>query len=357
MKGGAMSHNNLIGLDISKNVFEVCVQNEKGEVMERNTLTRTNVLGWFSTQEKSTIGLEACGGAHYWARELTKQGHKVKILPPQHVKPFVRTNKSDMHDAQAIGRALREPDMPVVPIADREQQDLQALHRMRQRLVEERTALINQMRGFLLEYGIALPLGIERMREGIKTILEKRPETLSAYFLDVLQDQYSDLILKDEKISGYTNKIEERVAKDASGKRVMEMVGIGVLSASALLIKLRHAGTYENGRHFAASIGLVPRHEGTGGKIRIKGMSKRGDRYLRTLLIHGARTAMQHIEKRTDPLGLWAKGVLARQGFNKAAVALASKHARIAWRLITHQEEFQPMKAAKAIEKQSAIVA
>lgn len=346
-----MSDNSLIGLDISKNVFEVCVQDEKGNVMQRKRLSRLNVLSWFAQQSPAVVGLEACGGAHHWARELKARGHEVKILPPQHVKPFVRTNKSDAHDAQAIGRALREPDIAPVPIADRAQQDLQVLHRMRQRLVDERTALVNQIRGFLLEYGIALPVGVDRCRGGAKMLLEKRPESLSSDFLQVLQDQFSEFLGKDEKIAWYTKQIEKKVEADPSGVRVMKVLGIGVLSASALLIKLRHSGTYQNGRHFSASLGLVPRHEGTGGMIHIKGMSKRGDRYLRTLLIHGARAVIQHVEKRTDPLGLWIKGLVERRGVNKAAVAVASKHARIAWRLITHEEEFEPKKAAGSIAK------
>jgi transposase len=352
-----MNNNSLIGLDISKNVFQVCAQDEKGHVTMKKRLSRLNVLSWFSQQPPATIGIEACGGSHYWARELKAQGHEVKILPPQHVKPFVRTNKSDAHDAQAIARALREPDIASVPIADRVQQDMQVLHRMRQRLVAERTALVNQIRGFLLEYGIALPVGVARARDGAKALLEKRPTSLSSDFLQVLQDQFSELLVKDEKIVFYKEQIEKQVQADRAGVRVMKMLGIGVLSASALLIKLRHAGTYRNGRHFAASIGLVPRHEGTGGKITIMGMSKRGDRYLRTLLIHGARTVIFHAKKRTDPLGLWIQSLVERRGANKAAVALASKHARIAWRLITHDEEFLPQKAAASKLQQTVAAA
>jgi transposase len=342
-----MNNHSVIGVDLSKQVFEVCVQDAEGHVKERRRLSRSTVLSWFAQQPSARVGMEACGGAHYWARELTARGHDVRILPPQYVKPFVRGNKSDAHDAQAVARALREPDMACVPIADRDQQDLQALHRMRQRLVAERTALVNQMRGFLLEYGIALPVGIDRAREGVRALLAKRPEALSTVFLEMLQDQFSELLHRDERIGFYTQRIAAGVAADPAGVRVREVLGIGVLTASALLIKLRHAGVYRNGRHFAASLGLVPRHEGTGGDVRVKGMSKRGDQYLRTLLIHGARAAIRHVGKRTDPLGQWARRVADRRGVNKAAVALASKHARIAWRLITHGEEYQPNKAAR----------
>lgn len=341
-----MNNNNLIGLDIAKNVFEVCVQNAQGQVLKKKRLSRASVLRWFSQQGQARVGLEACGGAHYWARALKAQGHDVKILPPQHVKPFVRSNKSDAHDAHAIARALREPDIAGVAISDREQQDLKALHRVRQRLVEARTALINQVRGFLLEYGIALPQGLDRARAGIRGLLAERPTGLSSDFLAVLQDQWSECLRYDEQIGAYTKRLQVRVEEDPCGVRVSAVAGIGVLTASALLIKLRHAGTYRNGRHFAASLGLVPRHAGSGGSVRILGMSKRGDRYLRTLLIHGARAVIRHVGKKTDSLSRWVQGVVERRGVNKAAVALASKNARIAWHLITREEDYNPEKAA-----------
>ena len=345
----------MIGMDIAKNVFQVCVQNNRGETVEKRRLSRAKVLCWFSQQVPVIVGMEACGGSHYWAREISKLGHRVRILPPQHVKPYVRTNKSDANDAQAICRAMREPDINDIPISDRAQQDMQAYHRLRQRLVEERTALVNQIRGLLLEYGIALPVGLKRARKEISRLLEDQLDALSDDFLVLLQEQYCELLEKDRKVDRYTQQIEDRVVQDPAGVRVMKVAGIGVLGASALLNKLRHAGVYRNGRHFASSLGLVPRHDGTGGVTQTKGMSKRGDRYLRTLLIHGARSVIRHLkEEKKDPMSLWVKGLAERRGANKAAVALASKNARIAWRLIMHEEEYQPEKAAGQITLSAA---
>jgi transposase len=331
-----------IGLDIAKNVFEVCCQDDKGKTMERKRLMRFQVLAWFGGQSPCLVGVEACCGAHYWAREITKRGHTVRIIPPQHVKPFVRTNKSDAHDAQAICRALREPDMTFVSIADPCQQDSQALHRVRSRIIRERTALINQMRGFLLEYGIALPKRIEQARKGLEKLIQGPSEVLSPLIRSLFEDHYRELQAKDQKIEAYTAHIERQVQEDPAATRVRKVLGIGPLTASALVLKVRHESTYRNGRHFSAAIGLVPRHDGTGGKIFIRGMSKRGDRYLRTLLIHGARAVVSHVEEKTDALSLWVKRLIERRGTNKAVVALANKNARIAWRLIAKEEEYNP---------------
>ena len=344
-----MNKISMIGLDIAKDVFELCVQDDMGHTQERRQLKRKDVLNWFGRRAPSRVGLEACGGAHYWAREIGKRGHEVKMIPAQYVKPFVRTNKSDAHDAQAICRVLREPDVPSVAIADILQQDIQALHRVRSRLVKERTTLVNQVRGLLLEHGIALPKRIDRARHGLRGLLQSPPPEMSPLFVSIMQDHASDLHRCDEKISNYGSRIEKLVTEDPGGERVMKIPGIGPLSASALVLKVRHASAYRNGRHFAASLGLVPRHEGTGGKVFLRGMSKRGDRYLRTLLIHGARSVINHIQKKTDPFSLWVKAVIERRGKNRAVVALANKNARIAWRVIAREEEFQAQKAVHSL--------
>jgi len=335
----------IIGLDIAKSVFEVCSQDDGGNVVERRQLVRGHVLGWFAQRPPCRVGIEACGGSHYWAREITRLGHQVRIIPPQYVKPYVRTNKSDAHDAQAIGRALREPDMPSVAIATVPEQDVQALHRVRSRLIAERTALINQLRGLLGEYGIVLPKRIEQARKGFTKLLENPPEALSLMFRDLLRDHNQELHQKDEKIDRYTTQIEQQVEADPAGQRVRKILGIGPLTASALVIKVRHGSAYQNGRHFSASLGLIPRHAGTGGKVTIKGLSKRGDRYLRGLLIHGARAVIAHVKHKKDPLSLWIKNLIDRRGKNKAVVALANKHARIAWRLIAKNETYDAKRA------------
>ena len=337
-----MEKNSIIGLDIAKMSFEVCVQNTKGHTLERKRLRRDQVLSWFALREPSRVGMEACGGAHYWARELIKRGHEVRILPPQYVKPYVVRNKSDRHDARAIAQALRDPEVPSVEIASPENQGIQILHRVRTRLIRQRTAMINQLRGFLLEFGIALPKRIYAARQGVKKLLEEKPESLSMACGMVVEDYVKEFQDLDDKIDEYTKKIERSVQADPAARRVQKVLGVGALSASALVLKIRHESTYKNGRHFAASIGLVPRHDGTGGLLRIKQMSKRGDRYLRTLLIHGARAVVSHVNEKQDSLSRWIKAIVQRRGTNKAVVAMANKNARIAWHVIVREEEYNP---------------
>ena len=342
-----MKEINTIGLDIAKNVFEVCCEDGKGNVVERRRLRRAQVLAWFAGQTRCVVGLEACGGAHHWARKITELGFTVRIVPPQYVTPHVRTNKSDAHDAHAILRALREPDLPTVAIASRAQQDIQALHRVRVRLIKQRTALSNQIRGLLLEDGIAIPKRIDHVRKKLSELMSV-PSGLSHTFLTILEEQAKELAALDERIERYNRQIEQQAQEDPAGRRVMGVLGIGGLTASALVLKVRHASAYKNGRHFAASLGLVPKHEGTGGKIFMRGMSKRGDRYLRTLLIHGARAVVSHVHDKLDPLSLWLKALIERRGTNKAVVALANKNARIAWHLIVKEEVYDPSRACAA---------
>jgi len=333
-----------IGLDLAKNVFQVHGEDAHGKVVVRKRLTRGQVLRWFANTPVARVGIEACGGAHYWARELIGLGHDVRILPPQYVKPFVKTNKSDAADAEAICRAVGSTRMPTVAVASPAQQDMQALHRVRQRLMANRTALGNQTRGLLLEYGIAVPKGMARLREGVRLVLERPSASLSATFLALLQEQYSELLDWDRKIAHYTARIERAVEADPAARRLRAVPGIGALTASALLTKAG-AGAYGNGRHFAAALGLVPRHEGTGGKLRLLGISKRGDRYLRCLLIHGARAVVSQMKDKQDPLRCWLRRLVERRGHNKAVVALANKNARIAWALIAGAQEYAPQRA------------
>lgn len=334
-----------IGLDLAKHVFQVHGEDERGEVVVRKKLTRAKVIEWFAPLPPAQVGIEACGGAHYWARELSALGHAVKILPPQYVKPFVKTNKNDAVDAAALCRAVRERDLRPVPMATPEQQDLQAVHRVRQRLLESRTRLCNQTRGLLLEYGVALPKGVAQLRTGLKHLLASAPVRLSGDLLQLLQEQYSELLGLDEKIAQYTRRLEERVEHDERGQRLLGIPGVGKLTGAALLGKLASAQAFRNGRHFAASLGLVPRHEGTGGKVRLLGISKRGDRYVRSLLIHGARAVFRHLGEKSDPVSQWLRALVARRGVNKAVVALANKNARIVWALLAHGGRYCPRQA------------
>lgn len=338
-----------IGLDIAKSVFQVHGADEHGHMMVRKQLRRAQVLTWFAQTPACRIGIEACGGAHYWARELIGLGHDVKLIAPQHVKPFVRGNKNDRSDAQAICRAVREPDMPFVPVAQARHQDLQALHRVRSRLMSNRTRLCNQTRGLLLEYGVAWPKGVAQLRAGLAARLRQETDTLSETLRELLQEQYSELLDMDRKIDQYTRLIETQVKNDPAGVNLMQVLGIGKLSASALLMKAHEGNSYRNGRHFAAALGLVPKHEGTGGKVQLGRISKRGDRYLRSLLIHGARAVAAQIKDKDDALSRWLRRLIAERGMNKAVVALANKNARIAWAMMSSGEVYRSPRATPGI--------
>ncbi len=324
-----------IDVDIAKNVFEIYVEDETGQVVERRRLSRKKMLPWFANRPREVVGMEACGGAHYWVRELEKLGNEVRLIVPQYVKPWVQTNKSYPVDARAICRAVQEPGMRFVAIASDAQQAVQAFHRVRSRLMGNRTALVNQIRGILLEYGVAIPKGVASVRKALPLLLaEERWAPLIRQFLT---DQQAELTDWDTKIEAVTAQITRESATQPVCQRLEQVRGIGPLSASALWLKA--AGQpYQNGRHLAAALGLVPKHTGTGGNIRLGGISKRGDRYLRWLLIHGARSVVAHLGEKPDRLSCWLRSLVARRGMNKAVVALANKNARVAFALM-HEEQ------------------
>ena len=334
-----------IGVDIAKNVFEVYVEDEAGQVVERRRLSRKKMLPWFANRPRAVVGMEACGGAHYWARSLEKLGHTVRLIAPQYVKPWVQTNKRDSVDAHAICRAIQEPGMRFVAIACEAQQAVQAFHRVRNRLMGNRTALVNQIRGILLEYGVAIPTGVASVRKALPLLLaEERWAPLVRQFL---MEQQAELLNWDTRIEEVTGHITRESATQPVCQRLEQVRGIGPLSASALWLKA--AGQpYQNGRHLAAALGLVPKHTGTGGKIRLGGISKRGDRYLRWLLIHGARAVVAQVGEKQDRLSHWLRGLVARRGMNTAVVALANKNARVAFALMHQDQSYDVTKMCRA---------
>ena len=335
----------IIGIDLAKNVFEVYLEDEGGQGIKRCRLSRKKMLPWFANRAPALVGMEACGGAHYWARELEKLGHTVRLIAPQYVKPWVQTNKSDQADARAICRAVQEPGMRFVGMASEAQQAVQALHRVRSRHMGNRTALVNQIRGILLEYGVAIPQGVASVRNALPLLLaEERWAPLIQQFLT---DQQAELLYWDAKIEAVTAQINRENATQPICHRLEQARGIGPLGASALWSKT--AGqSYQNGRHFAATLGLVPKHTGTGGKVRLGGISKRGDRYLRQLLIHGARAVVRQVGEKPDRLSGWIRRLVARRGMNKAVVALANKNARVAFALIHEDQPYDVTKMCGA---------
>jgi transposase len=336
----------IIGIDLAKNVFEVYVEEEGGQAITRCRLSRKKMLPWFANRAPALVGMEACGGAHYWARELVKLGHTVRLIAPQYVKPWVQTNKSDQADARAICRAVQEPGMRFVGMASEAQQTVQALHRVRSRYLDNRTALVNQTRGILLEYGVAIPKGVASVRKALPLLLaEARWAPLLQQFLT---DQRAELEDWDAKMKAVTAQINRENARQPICQRLEQARGIGPLGASALWAKA--AGqSYQNGRHVAAALGLVPKHTGTGGKVRLGGISKRGDRYLRQLLIHGARAVVRQVGEKPDRLSCWIRRLVARRGINKAVVALANKNARVAFAIIYNDQTYDVTKVCGAV--------
>lgn len=334
-----------IGLDLAKNVFEVFGVDNQDKEMLRKVLKRNKVLEFFSQLEPCVVGIESCGGAHYWARELRKLGHEVRMMAPQFVAPYRKGQKNDRNDAEAICEAAGRPNMRFVPIKTEEQQGVLTVHRARTLLVGERTALVNQVRGFLTEYGIVLPVGRSQVRSQLPRVLEDAENCLPHLARDVFADQYSRLCELDRVIAEYDRKIDTMAKANDATKRLMQLEGVGPLTATALVATVGDIKEFNNGRQFAAWLGLVPRQCSSGGKARHGRITKRGDVYLRTLLIHGARAVMRYLEKKDDRKSLWVKAIRERRGFNKAAVALAAKHARILWAMLSKGTDYQVVRA------------
>lgn len=332
----------VMGIDLGKSSFQVHGVDEAGHVVLRAKFSRRRLLGLLEALPPACrIGMEACAGAHYWARVCTRLGHRVGLMAPQYVKPYVKTNKNDVADAEAICEALQRPNMRFVAIKDLAQQDLQSLLRVRRLAVGQRTALANQVRALLLEYGIALPQGRQRLRQALPEVLEDADNELSAELRALLSDLYQELAHLDERIDAYQARLEHLAREHPLVRELLPIPGIGVLGASALVASVGDARHYPNARAMAAALGLVPRQHSTGGKPRLLGISKRGDGEPRMLLIHGARAALRTAPRNSDRTSRWALSVQARRNTNIATVALANKNARIAWAVLTQAQPYQ----------------
>lgn len=334
-----------VGLDLAKNIFHLIALDTHGKVVCQKKLRRCQVLTYFANLPVSRVGMEACGGAHYWARELGALGHEVKLLPAQHVKPYVRGNKNDYNDALAIAEAYDRPKMHSVAVKTTDQQDIQALHRLRERRVQERTGLCNQLRGLLAEYGWVIPKGVNRVRRRLPELLEDAENGLSARLRRLLAQGLQQLDELDAHIAVYDRELQAYSREDEACQRLTTIPGFGPVVASVFYSVVGNGEAYRRGRDVSASLGLVPRQHGSGDKTQLLGISKRGDRYLRSLLVHGARAVVTQAAKKDDRLSRWVNRVRAQRGVNKATVALANKLARIGWAVLAHKTVYQPAEA------------
>jgi transposase len=329
-----------IGIDLSKNVFQIHGVDHRGKTALKKQLKREQMLPYFANFPSCLIGIEACGSAHYWARKLTALGHTVKLIAPQFVKPYVKTNKNDAADAEAICEAVSRPNMRFVPIKNGEQQAILAQHRARQGFVKARTAQANQIRGLLAEYGIVIPKGIVHIGKRLPEILEDGENELPGIFRQLIDRLGSNLKELDRQVKELEVQIQTWHRNSVDSKKLAQIPGIGPISASALVASIGDAKNFKDGRQLAAWLGLVPRQHSTGGKPTLLGISKRGDSYLRTLLIHGARSVVRVVEQQANHANQWLAGLMRRRNKNVAAVALANKNARIIWALLTQNREY-----------------
>jgi len=330
-----------IGIDLAKQVFQLHGVDYNEKVVLKKQLTRTKMLAYFQSLPPCLIGMEACGSAHYWARELQKLGHTVKLMAPQFVKPYVKGNKNDSNDAEAICEAVSRPNMRFVTIKTIAQQDIQAVHRIRSELVKQRTAKGNQIRGLLTEYGVVINKRIDVLRNALPSILENTENNLSFDFRILLEELREDLIVLDERVSTLTEKINVLAKSNEDAQRLQKIPGVGPMTATAIISAVGDGKQFKCGRDLAAWLGLTPRQHSSGGKERLLGISKRGDAYLRTLLIHGARAVLRVSETKTDSLNCWLQNLCNRRNKNIAAVALANKNARIIWAILTKKTNYQ----------------
>jgi transposase len=328
-----------IGFDIAKSSFQLHGVDAHGKVVVRKQLRRSKVLLYFAQLPPCLVGLEACGGAHYWARELQKLGHDVRLMAAAMIQPYRTGQKNDQNDAEAICEAVSRPRTRFVAVKSEAQQAVLTVHRAREVLVTERTALANQIRGLLMEYGIVIAQGIPRLRRELPGLLTT--ETLPELVRDVVAELRERFLELDRRITAYDHRIEQLAKQNEAATRLMQVEGVGPITATAVVATIGEGHAFQHGRQFAAWLGLVPKQYSTGGKTVLGRITKHGNVYLRTLLIHGARAVLQCSAKRTDRKSRWVEGVRRRRGNNIAAGALAAKHARILWALLARGQEYQ----------------
>lgn len=342
-----------VGLDLAKQVIAAHGMDDCGARVLRKVLRREGLLAWTATLPRCVMAMEACGGAHHWARELTRQGHTVRIIAAEFVRPFRKSGKNDANDAEAICVAARQPNMRFVALKTVAQQAALCVHRLRQGLVEERTALINRLRGLLTEFGVVAPLSPDKLRRELARCRDDADGRLPPTVLPLIDDQVTALDQLEQRMADYAEQIAAQARDNENAQRLQAIAGVGPLTAAALVATVGRPQDFRNGRQFAAWIGLTPRQHSTGGKTRLGRITKRGDAYLHTLLILGAKSALQAALRKPPQLrhGLqrWIVDVYGRIGYHKTLVAIANKHARIIWALLVKGEAFDVKRWAATV--------
>ncbi len=335
----------VLGIDLAKSSFQLHGVDVNGNVVLRRSLSRANLAPFIANMPPCLIGLEACSGSNYWTRVFTELGHTVRMMAPQFVKPYVKSNKNDAADAEAICEAVQRPSMRFVPAKSVEQQDIQSMHRSRSLAVARRTAQANQIRGLLSEYGIVISKGLSHVRASLPPLIEDGENGLSPICRELMAELYDELLHLDNRIEHLELRLKQVCKNSEQCKRLMTIPGVGVLSATALFSSIGDISVFKSGRELSAWLGLVPKQHSTGGKPTLLGISKRGDKYLRTLLIHGARSITRTAARHKDARSLWIVNTEKRRGKNVTAVAVANKNVRVAWALLTNETDYE-VKAA-----------
>jgi transposase len=338
-----------VGIDLGKTTFHLVGLGAAGKVLVRKKFTQRQLLTYTANMQTSLIGLEACSGAHFLGRVLRKQGHDVRLIAAQFVKPFVKSNKNDFVDAEAIAEAVERKNMRFVPIKTDDQLDLQAIHRVRDRLISRRTAVINQLRAFLLERGLVFAKTPAKLRAAMSDILENAEADLTPQMRNLIDLLWGEWKAVEQQIEVLRLELERISAADAGCTRIRQIPGIGPIVATAIVAAIGNGAAFHKGREFAAWLGLVPRQYSTGGKAKLLGISKRGNVYLRKILIHGARAAVLRIKRDRSSIGAWMDALDARAPKNVVVVATANKLARIAWAVLSSGEDYRPIANASPV--------
>jgi transposase len=337
-----------IGIDLAKNTFSLHGTDAQGKMVLKKTISRGKLLAFFANLPLCTVGMEACTGAHHWARVLRSLGHDARIIAPRFVIPYRKNGKNDGNDAEAICEAVSRPAMRYVPVKSSEQQAVLCLHRIRQQVVAERTAQINQLRGLLGEFGLIMPKGRYAAQHHIPDILENADNGLPALARRLLDDVWRRILRLNEQILAYDRELEVLARQSEPARQLMTIPGIGATTATALVASIGNPKQFRNGRQLAAWLGLTPRQYSTGGKVRLGRITKQGDKYLRMLLIHGTRAVLAALRDKQDRTSCWLRELIARRGYKRAAVALAAKNARIVWAILNCGENYRSDNAAPA---------